>query len=387
MAYPHIRSALVVICMACAAEYVAGQSEVGTLRWWKQSWREASEWSPASPILVTYESRAPAAVVRRSLEQWEEAIAAGPPGGFESNADMLRDMRALVESGQDDVVLWRLWLGKDRHRWAMDRPSTPSQPFSDHGFSGRLAWTLQEVGGQHRVSVVTPSSVTELGEEASIAGASDRARKYLFFGGVGLGAGSVVQRTPSGASQQSSGRWEAETTARVGERRMVWRYVGETDAGSGRALPESLETLQISPTAKRYGSARFANWRYSDVAETWIAHNVDILDAEGVVIAKWRVLSVESVTRERLDELTRVPERDGADALRGVLRITSLADYRPEVRQGIHVMPDGSERTWSIGSRSGLEDRAWLRTTGWVMLSLFSGMIVLLVWCRYRAGA
>ncbi|MCE7970523.1 MAG: hypothetical protein DYG93_02485 [Leptolyngbya sp. PLA2] len=106
-----------------------------------------------------------------------------------------------------------------------------------------------------------------------------------------------------------------------------------------------------------------------------------------MVTAKWRVLSVESVTRERLDELTRVPERDGADALRGVLRITSLADYRPEVRQGIHVMPDGSERTWSIGSRSGLEDRAWLRTTGWVMLSLFSGMIVLLVWCRYRAGA
>ncbi|HRQ71623.1 MAG TPA: hypothetical protein PLU35_01195 [Phycisphaerales bacterium] len=387
MAHPHFYGAMGVAFFAFAIEHAAGQHDVGTLPWWKQSWREASEWAPTNPILVTYESRVPAAVVRRGLEQWEEALAAGPPEGFESNADMLRERRALVESGKDDIVIWRLWLGKDKHRWTLDRPSTPSQPFSDHGFSGRLTWTLQEVGGQHRVSVVAPSSVTELGEEASIAGASDRARKYLFFGGIGLGAGSVVQRTPSGASQQSSGRWEAEATARVGERRMVWKYVGGTDAGSGRALPESLDMLQVSPSEERYGGARFDDWRLCEVAGTWMANRIDILDASGEIRARWRIVSVEPVSQDRLEELTRLPERDGVDALRGEIRIASLTDYRPEVRQASRAMPDGSVLTWAIDGASRAEDRAWLRVAGWTTLSVLSGVIVLLVWRRYRIGA
>lgn len=112
-----------------------------------------------------------------------------------------------------------------------------------------------------------------------------------------------------------------------------------------------------------------------------------MLDAEAVVTARWRVLSVESVTREHLDALTRAPERDGVDALRGELRIASLTDYRPGVRQATHVMPDGSERTWSIDGQRRQEEHGWLRMTGWITLSLISGIIVLFVWRRYRTGA
>jgi len=387
MAHHLLSRFLVTLLVACVAEPAVCQSEVGTLRWWKQAWREAAEWSPSEPFLITCESRVPAAVVRRSLEQWEEALAAGPPGVLENNTDMLRERRALVEFGRDDVVLWRLWLGKDKHRLAMDRPSTPSQPFSDHGYSGQHAWTLQEVAGWHRMSVLTPSSVTEHGEEASLAGASDRARKYLFFGGIGLGSGQPTRPVPAQASRRPDGGWEAESTVRVGSREWVSKYTGRSDDATGRALPEHLEILQVSPTAERQGGARFTDWQYSDVAGSWIAHSIEVLDAEAVVTARWRVLSVESVTREHLDALTRAPERDGVDALRGELRIASLTDYRPGVRQATHVMPDGSERTWSIDGQRRQEEHGWLRMTGWITLSLISGIIVLFVWRRYRTGA
>ncbi len=387
MDHLRFRRLLVALVVVCATEPAVCQSDVGTLRWWKHAWREATEWSPSEPFLITYESRVPAAVVRRSLEQWEEALAAGPPEGFESNADMLRERRALVESGQDDVVLWRLWLGKDKHRWTMDRPSTPSQPFSDHGYSGTLAWTLQEIGGHHWLSVLTPSSVSEVGETASLAGASDRPRKYLLFGGIGLGSGQPASPVPSNASRLSDGSWAAEAAVRYGSGEWIWKYTGQTDTAPGRALPEAIEVLQLSPTVEGQGGARFADWQYNEVAGTWIAHSVDILDAAGGVRARWRVLSVEPVAHESLEELTRVPERGGVDALRGELRVASLTDYRPEVRQATQVMPDGSERTWSIGGRKRPGDRAWLRAAGWMILSLFSGMIVLLVWRRYRTGA
>lgn len=200
--------------------------------------------------------------------------------------------------------------------------------------------------------------------------------KFLLHGGLHLIASMRLKPRPL---QDIPGGWEVRAD---GAMESVLLFRGSWDGEIGRVQQLVLERAPaaLSEQGKRW---KFDGWESNHLLGKPVARQVDELSQRGDLLVRTRLLGTHAEPTTRLDELSRTPDFDGADPIRGVLTVRAVSDYRESsplhslvTADGLQaVVPPGEARTtWSSRLR-------WL---GWSILALLG---VMFTWIRMNRRA
>ncbi len=122
-----------------------------------------------------------------------------------------------------------------------------------------------------------------------------------------------------------------------------------------------------------------SGWAYDPALQRWAAEVVRSKQADGQVVHVWRRGRVGTVDPRQFAAMTRVPEPDGTDPVRGTF--TFIEDHRAARRQ-ITALTDAGPVVTAMPADPGTRDTIWIRQAGWAVAACLAATLVLL---RLRA--
>jgi hypothetical protein len=369
--------AVVLLIPACVAHAQTGQDKgVGDLAWFEREWKKAQDWPIPSYTKVTYD-------IEGFVEPQPDEVArlAKLIEGKPEHPERRRYKQLLqeLEWGGSVTSTYTLWYANGQWRWNRDTPDFRDFPFDDVVLTDTTSWSLE----RDNLCIVDPRRAPE---EMEIVRYEPGIRTHLseiIWGGFGGGAKTEVGFQPSEATLHPDGRWIGRVTSRNGMR--IEEYRGHYDPTLCRIIVDETEIIRSDDNEIYLGIRHvFSEWRFNDYLNRPVAHRIEKYVADGTL--KWRLVlkEIEPFPHSLFATLTKVPDLEHGDAIRGEIKPDNIMDVRP-AKQSITYIHNGKYVTESNPieippARGGL-----LRYVGWSVASLAVAGIVVLYARKYFA--
>lgn len=204
----------------------------------------------------------------------------------------------------------------------------------------------------------------------------------LLSGGMIYAAQEGV-KCPAAAST-SDDQWAATySTPEIG----TVRIEGDWDASSERGIVRHI-VIEGGKSKSSTPMELFAkDWKPLGYSDAWIAQRIEVVRLAPRQLDRVTVFEeVRAQEEGEFDRITRLPEYNGADAIRGKVTFTAIEDLRADVRQLRVQTPTGEEIRPLPPIRDPKKEPSLLRTTGWVTLGCVVTAFLFLVIRRKTLG-
>ena len=167
------------------------------------------------------------------------------------------------------------------------------------------------------------------------------------------------------------------------QQQLTLEYIGRWDAERGRGFIESRTLVQNGYKPDSTGETySMRDWRFVPEIGRWAAGFIAWAPAQGALGHRVRLIGGLEGDPDTLQRITRVPEIDGSDPLRGPVTATRLVDHRPG-RRSLQIDPDGTRSTLDLPAEAGKSTAfGALRLIGWIIGSATLFGLGLLIYQR-----
>lgn len=359
--------AVAVFVMGFAGAHRAGAQARGADE--VAAWAREQVQAAATPLdlpgwSVAYTVTTPAKLTPEEARVLREKIGGLPD--HPRRRELEDEERRLTEGPDVDEFVAYLG-GAAGYRWNKTRDRSYPTRVRDIAVTPTTSWILSD--GQ--VQVMDPRSPNGNANFPLMTPLLERDSRLFWFGG--LFADPARGFKVAGAIREGDG-WRVIVAAPSGDRleaRIRW------DESEGRGFVERAESRPKDRDGPSF-SWSVRNWRKDESVGRWIAGEVEERDANDRSIRLLKLVRIERVTPERIAEITRIPQLNESDAIRGVILASQALDFRPGSTAAVLMTRDGAAFTASPPHVAPPGRGAGLKWVGWGTLAVVIATVIAL---------
>ena len=351
--------------------HLCAARDLGSLEWFKSTWDDAIAFTIPDRSMIEFSITMYPTMTAQEVEALAASIAATPD--HPSWMRVRRERRLLVLGHADSQ--YRLWTWDAEHWRVSQDLQEELTPFVDYGAIAERLWTYTPV----QLTVGTSGSLPKKRDSSRVLEIrADELKEVLAFG-MGVGIASDIKPV---SAEWDGDRWTGTAQNATGDKVVAW--VGaRREGGEGLDL-EQWEVLRNDRYPKGVGlTCRFTASEWSGDLSRVVPASALQFQPNGDPYREVSLRQARTLLRDEFESISRVPEVGKEDAIRGVVRPLTFADYRPgrgvlvDERHGARtVVPLPDARTGS--------DSRWLVWAGRMLAALVISVVLWLGWSRWR---
>jgi len=369
-----IHGALLGVVLWFAGAAVAGAAgmrpdQEELQRWFAQEWKDAAakKVPDLDGLKVTWQIEdhwaPPADEVRRIREELK-----GHPDHPDRIIVPIWEARRAGKPSRGVREIWS--RGTDEWRMNMSCPDLPSE-YEDEVVTRERIWAMNKgFLGFASHTVPDPEHDIKLHHRMVL-----NELRTLLRGGLAFATQPNVKCPIARFVDET--RWEASyTTKEVGGVHIE----GDWDNDAGRGFVRHILMEGGTGTGITHIEVNASGWRHLGVGDHWVAQRVEWFRFDPKQLDRVTIFDgIRPLDDGEFDRLTRIPEYNGEDAIRGKVTFQAIEDLRPEVRE-LQVLTPGKEEVRPLPPITPpKKEISLIRTTGWVCLGCVVSAFLFLV--------